>query len=480
VSVTDLLEANARRFGSRPFLVDASTGREHSFSDVRAIADDLDAALRGRTSPIGLAVDSPGAYAAAYLALLALGHTVVPLAPGAPATESAGILAAAGAAGWLAGDGDAYELRSTSSDPRIGPPGGGVVMFTSGTTGSPKGIRLSAGQLLANAESVVKAHGFCDLDVGLCPLPLWHINAQVVGVFAALCAGSTLVLDAGFHRSRFWTTARTHRVSWVNAAPAIVHVLGVADASDDDRPPATLRFVRSASAPLPASDRDRFESRFGVPIVESYGMTEAAGMITVNSLDRPTKQGSAGQPFGLRLRVVGTDGRLLPPDTLGSVQISGPTVVRDYLDGVRGERFTADGWLITGDLGELDADGDLFLAGRSDDVINRGGEMVHPREVEDVVLDHRLVDAIAVVGLPDGKLGERVVALVVRNDAEAGRSDELVAAELADLARQHLSAFKRPSEYRFVSELPRGSTGKIKHRAARAMIEDALAGQGVR
>jgi acyl-CoA synthetase (AMP-forming)/AMP-acid ligase II len=485
VSVGTLLEERARRWGRRPFLIDASTGRDRSFADVQDQALDLDAALRGRTSPIGLAIDSPGAYAAAYVALLSLGHTVVPLAPAAPDAETARTLDAAGAAGWLTGADDSVGLRWAASNGRVAAPGGGVVMFTSGTTGSPKGVRLGVDQLLHNARAVVAAHDFRESDIGLCPLPLWHINAQVVGVLAALCAGSTLVLDAGFHRSRFWRTAREYGVSWINAAPAIIHILGVADdgvaddgVADDgaaaDAPPPGLRFVRSASAPLAPVDRERFERRFAVPIVESYGMTEAAGMITVNTPaaeGHAVKAGSAGRASGVCLRIVDGGGARVASGTVGSVEITGPSVINSYLDGERGGRFSADGWLVTGDLGRLDEAGDLFLAGRSDDVINRGGELVHPREVEDVVLEHRQVDAIAVVGLPDAKLGERVVALVVRNDTDASRPDDAVADDLATLASRHLSAFKRPSEYRFVAELPRGSTGKIRRRAARSMIE---------
>jgi oxalate---CoA ligase len=466
------LAENARRHGRRPFLIDASNGQPTSFADVQDRAAEFDDALRGITGPVGLAMAEPGAYAAAYVALLSLGRTVVPLAPNAPAAESARLLEAAGATHSIASTGQLCEVRAASRQ-GAGLAGGGVVMFTSGTTGAPKGVDLRSDQLWANAGAVVAAHDFQTGDVGLCPLPLWHINAQVVGVLAALRAGSCMVLDAGFHRSRFWAAAREHQITWVNAAPAIIHILGVAD-DDDAAVPPTLRFVRSASAPLPVSDRERFESRFAVPIIESYGMTEAAGMITVNSLGRARKIGSAGAPAGVKLRVVDDDAQLVPPGTLGAVQISGPSVITGYLDGERADQFTADGWLVTGDLGHLDADGDLFLAGRSDDVINRGGEMVHPREVEDVVLDHRLVSSAAVVGIADAKLGERVVALIVRG-TDTTRSDDEVAAELEALAREHLSAFKRPSEYRFVAELPVGSTGKIRHGAARSMIEATLA-----
>ncbi len=482
MSVKAQLADLARCHGSRPYLVDATTGVVTTFGEVQDVARDLDVALCAALpagAPVGLAMAEPAAYAAAYVALLSLGRTVVPLAPTAPAAESARILAAVGASHWL-GQPDtrpgardtAFELYKTdAAEGGTDLDGGGVVMFTSGTTGRPKGVGLRTDQLWRNADAVVRAHDFEASDIGFCPLPLWHINAQVVGVLGALRAGSCLVVDAGFHRGRFWDIASRYDVTWLNIAPAIIHSLSVDEADIDSCSlPPRLRFARSASAPLPDADRERFEARFRVPIVESYGMTEAAGMITVNALNRPRKSGSAGRPADVRLRIVDEQARPVSPEKLGAVQISGESVITSYLDGAQADRFAPDGWLMTGDLGYLDTDGDLFLAGRSDDVINRGGEMVHPREVEDVVLGHPQVDAAAVVGLPDEMLGERVIALIVRNDKDSTRPDRDVADELAAIAAAQLSGFKRPGEYRFVAELPVGATGKIRHRAARAMV----------
>ncbi len=475
------LDAAAERAPDRIFLIDATgTGPpcRYTLGDVASLASTLRAQLAGEVAagePIALGIARPGDYAAVYVALLAAGQTIVPVAPTAPERELERIMTAAGAR-LLIDDlpvnrPDAVRLRHrAASDQRRGM-APGVVMFTSGTTAAPKGVSLDVDQLWHNAGAVVAAHEFGPDDVGLCPLPLWHINAQVIGVLAALRAGAALVLDQGFHRSTFWRLAHEHQVTWANAAPAVVHLLG----TDDDVThvaPASMRFVRSASAPLPIVARERFERRFGVPVIESYGMTEAAGMITVNSLDRPRKPGSAGRPAGVDVRVVGADAMPAPPGQAGSVQIKGASVITAYLADVDADRLD-DGWLVTGDLGYFDHDGDLFLLGRADDVINRGGEMVHPREVEEVLLTHPQVSAAAVVGVPDEKLGERVVALVIANgdasDATLTPSTQALKADLDAACRRELSAYKCPSEFRLVEELPIGATGKIRHRQARLL-----------
>jgi acyl-CoA synthetase (AMP-forming)/AMP-acid ligase II len=471
----------------RPFVIDvAPQGADgqrpaaviQTYADAVRAGAQLDALLRRHGvepgEPIGLRSAHPGRYATAFVGLLATGRTVVPLSPGAPDGELGRIARAAGVTTVVDDEPDAgphSPLRVAAIDAggvllsrRRLPPG--IVMFTSGTTGAPKGVVLDVGRLWHNACAVVAAHQFTADDVGLCPLPLWHINAEVVGLLAALRAGATLILDQGFHRSRFWTAAHEFGATWANAAPAIVHVLGIAD--DAASAPPSLRFVRSASAPLAAADRERFERRFGVPIIESYGMTEAAGMITVNSLHRARKPGSAGRPAGVDVRIVRDDGTVCGDREPGRVQIHGPSVIDGYLDGVDSYRFVGGGWLDTGDIGYFDADGDVFLLGRADDVINRGGEMVHPREVEEVLLRHPDVSAAAVVGTPDDKLGERVVALVVATPAAAAPHAAL-ADELRDACGRELSAYKRPAEFRFVDELPIGATGKIRHGQARAL-----------
>jgi acyl-CoA synthetase (AMP-forming)/AMP-acid ligase II len=238
-----------------------------------------------------------------------------------------------------------------------------------------------------------------------------HRRPEVVGLLATLRAGAYLAVDRKFSRRGFWELIAERGITWINAVPAIISIL----AMDPPAPrPAGVRFVRSASAPLPRAALGRFESQTGVPVIETYGMTEAASMITANPLDA-RKPGSAGRPAGSEVRIEAPGGIPAPatPGEIGRVRIRGGGVIRAYASGGRPGAIDADGWLDTGDLGYLDADGYLFLVGRSDDVINRGGEKIYPREIEEVLLAQPGVRTAAVIGAADEVLGERPVAYVV-------------------------------------------------------------------
>jgi acyl-CoA synthetase (AMP-forming)/AMP-acid ligase II len=237
-------------------------------------------------------------------------------------------------------------------------------------------------------------------------------------------------------------------------------------------PPAQLRFVRSASAPLPRAALERFERSIGVPVIETYGMTEAASMITANPIDGPRKPGSAGRPAGAQVRI-GLPGER-PATTastgatsIGRVQIRGAGVITAYASGGRPGVIDDEGWLDTGDLGYLDADGYLFLAGRSDDVINRGGEKIYPREIEEILLAQPGVRSAAVIGLTDEVLGERPVAYVV---PEYGAVDGEIEQALRAACTRQLPRHKQPSEFWLVDEMPLGPTGKISRRLLKASV----------
>ena len=326
-------------------------------------------------------------------------------------------------------------------------------------------------------------HRLTPADRGYCCLPLFHINAEVVGLLATLAAGACLVVDRKFSRRGFWELIRTRQITWINAVPAIITILAM------DPPVAAdgrVRFIRSASAPLAPSTLRRFEDSFGIPVVETYGMTEAASMITANPLDGPRKAGSAGRPAGTEVRVVSRDRGLpqpCPAGTIGRVQIRGPGVITEYAAGGPAGAIDPDGWLETGDLGHLDQDGYLFLAGRSDDVINRGGEKIYPREIEEFLLTQPGVRSAVVVAASDEVLGQRPVAYVVPADpaVPAGRAvpatapggPDLAASDLADALHAACATAlprpKRPTEFRLVPELPLGATGKVSRRRLREL-----------
>jgi acyl-CoA synthetase (AMP-forming)/AMP-acid ligase II len=331
------------------------------------------------------------------------------------------------------------------------------------------------------AGSVAAHHRLTPADRGYCCLPLFHINAEVVGLLGTLAAGACLVVDRKFSRRGFWELIEKRQITWINAVPAIITILAM------DPPvarPGRVRFIRSASAPLAPSALRRFEETFGIPVVETYGMTEAASMITANPLDGPRKAGSAGRPAGTEVRVVSRDGDLLqpcPPGEIGRVQIRGPGVIREYAAGGPVGAIDADGWLETGDLGHLDQDGYLFLAGRSDDVINRGGEKIYPREIEEFLLTQPGVRSAAVVAASDEVLGQRPVAYVIPATDPAGpdltgpdlAKPDMAGLDLADALRAACEAElprpKVPTEFCLVPELPLGATGKVSRRRLRDM-----------
>ena len=290
------------------------------------------------------------------------------------------------------------------------------MLSSSGTTGAPKVVRLGQDKLLHTAASVASHLELGPEDRGFNPLPLFHINAEVVGVLSALVAGSSLVLDDRFHRSGFWDLMGRRSITWINAVPAIVSRLSALE--PDETVPSSIRCIRSASAPLPVAVADRFEASTGIPVIETYGMTEAASQITAHPLSVPRRPGSVGLPVGVELRIVRQSDPVgspleAPEFHIGHVEIRGASVVEGYVGGTHQDRFSPDGWLRTGDLGHRDADGFLYLDARTDDVINRGGEKVLPREVEEAIGADAMIASVAVVGRDDPELGQVPVAYVV-------------------------------------------------------------------
>jgi acyl-CoA synthetase (AMP-forming)/AMP-acid ligase II len=497
------IEDAAARHGDDVYLADARGAARLTYAGllgiVTATERRLDEAGLPRGARVSVRLDDPVGYATALVALVAAGRVAVPLDPGAPDAEVARVAGVARPDGAVTGSatppgGDPATTNSflltTSVDgpfkakqekrarpfgvtgfdlPPLttGADGGGIFLCTSGTTGTPKGILLREQQLAHVAASVAGWHRLSRADRGYCSLPLFHVNAEVVGLLATLRAGAYLAVDRKFSRRGFWDLISAERITWVNAVPAIISLLS---ADPPASPPARLRFVRSASAPLPLAALERFERSVGVPVIETYGMTEAASMITANPVDGPRKPGSAGRPAGAEVRISLPGGRPAGPREIGRVLIRGAGVITAYASGGRPDAIDDKGWLDTGDLGYLDADGYLFLAGRSDDVINRGGEKIYPREIEEVLLAQPGVRSAAVVGLADEVLGERPVAYVVpEGGAVADEVEELLRAACALRLPRH----KRPSEFWLVDEMPLGPTGKISRR----LLKEAVAAQ---
>jgi acyl-CoA synthetase (AMP-forming)/AMP-acid ligase II len=490
----DLVERQARSHGDRVYVEPARDDGVLTFASLAAWKGALAASAPARGSTVAVSISDPLQCAAFLIGAVASGLWVAPLDPATPDAGPSGVgsLTARTGAHLVVADRPApadtpcrwVELAELVSDGAadaaqawtgVGTTAeGGIVLSSSGTTGRPKVMRLSQDKLLHAARSVVAHHRLTESDRGFNPLPLFHINAEVVGLLSTLVAGASLVLDDRFHRSGFWALVGERNVTWINAVPAIISRL--AELQPGETVPPGIRFVRSASAPLSVATADRFEAATGLPIIESYGMTEAASQIAAHPLSVPRRAGSVGVPVGLELRVIrpgedDPDGSEVAEDgwaEVGEVEIRGASVIDAYEGGVHTERFRAGGWLRTGDLGRLDEEGYLYLVARTDDVINRGGEKVFPREIEEVISADPAVVVVAVVGQDDGELGQVPVAYVVLDGVE-GEDDAQeaahVAARLHDELTHKLVRSRRPVAVHVVASMPAGATVKVRRHA---------------
>jgi len=336
-------------------------------------------------------------------------------------------------------------------------------MYTSGTTGLPKGVVLSQANVVAGARFVSEAHALRMHDRVLAVLPLYHINAQVVTVLAPLFHGGSLVMPSRFSVHDFWQQAISHGCTWLNVVPTIISYLL---ASDSD--PLSLgahvsriHFCRSASAPLPPDQQRAFEARFGIGVIETMGLTETAAPCFTNPLPPSERRiGSPGKPWGNEARIASPDtNEPLSDGQTGEIQIRGPNVMKGYYRAAdeTARSFTPDGWLRTGDLGYRDRDGYYFVTGRIKELIIKGGENIAPREIDEALLRHPAVLEAAAFAVHDVHYGQDIEAGVV---LQPGIScDEI---SLQNFCRQELGAFKTPRAIHFLGDLPKGPSGKVQ------------------
>ena len=335
-----------------------------------------------------------------------------------------------------------------------------LILPTSGTTAQAKLVPLTHAALCASARTTAASLALGPDDRCLGVMPLFHIHGLVGALLASLAAGGSVVCTAGLHAPSFSAWLEAHRPTWYTAVPTMHQaVLAHAGARPDGAREHTLRVIRSCSAPLPPRVLAGLEDAFGVPVVEAYGMTEAAHQVASNPVPpRARRPGSVGVATGTEVAVVDAAGAPLPAGASGEIVVRGPSVTAGYLeDDEANARAFAGGWLRTGDLGVLDADGYLSITGRLKEVINRGGEKIAPREVEDALSAHPEVAEAVVFPAPHAQLGEEVAAAVVRR---AG--SELGARELRAFAAERLAEFKVPRHVLFLPALPQGPTGKAQ------------------
>jgi long-chain acyl-CoA synthetase len=338
-----------------------------------------------------------------------------------------------------------------------------VLLYTSGTTGRPKGAELTHLQLLMNANTSGALFGFGPEDVSLAVVPFFHVyGLSLIGVTVRYA--STMTVLPRFEIATALEVMERDRVSIMFGVPTMYHALLSEDVTDRDL--SAFRLAVSGGAAIPGETLREVERRFGVLLLEGYGLSESCATATFNRSKEDRRFLSIGKPiWGVEVRVVDEAGSRLPrgADHVGELVIRGHNVMKGYLNDPEATALAVrDGWLHSGDLGYEDEDGYLFVVDRKKDLVIRGGYNVYPREIEEVLYSHPGVSAAAVIGKPDPRLGEEVVAVVVRRAGVKLGADELIA-----FCKERLAAYKYPREVRFVDEMPLGSSGKILKRALR-------------
>jgi len=479
------------RSDNHPALVVPESGLSLSYAALQRAVD----RAAGRLTALGarpgdrvamVAANGP-ALIIAFLAVVASGAAAAPLNPALGVSEltaeledlrisrllhdgsPGGAAAAADAAvaasvvgledGLLEIDGLAGDSLNAAGDPDAL----ALLLHTSGTTSKPKTVPIRQRNLVASTRAVADTYDLTGDDVTMCVMPLFHVHGLVATVLATLATGGTVVLPR-FRPSSFWDDVARHGATWYTAVPTIHSRLLAA--ALEQQPGHRLRFVRSCSAPLPAVLWQRYEAAIGVPLVEAYGMTEAAHQMASNPLP-PGKRlpGTVGQATGVEIAILDDNWLPVAPGANGEVSVRGPAVVDEYLGNPAATAASfSGGWFRTGDVGTLSDSGYLTLVGRIKELINRAGEKISPHEVEDVLLAHPAVAEAAAYPVPDEKYGEQVGVVVVL-------AAEATPRELAAFCADRLAAFKRPAKVTILPEIPKGPTGKIQRRTLAALVE---------
>jgi acyl-CoA synthetase (AMP-forming)/AMP-acid ligase II len=491
-TVPDLLKAGA---GASPAL--GAPGRPPlTYDGLRALAARIAASLAaigiGRGDRVAIVLPNGPEMAASFIAI-ATAATTAPLNPAYRRDEFDFYLADLGAKALVIGEGmesparDAAAARNIpivelvagtaeAGDFFLRPPAGfsgtpalagapgpddiALVLHTSGTTSRPKIVPLSQTNVTASAAHIAKTLALTPDDVCLNIMPLFHIHGLIAATLSSLSAGASVVCTPGFNAFRFFTWFGEVRPTWYTAVPTMHQtLLGLAGRHKETIAGSRLRFIRSSSASLPPQVMTAVEEAFGVPVIEAYGMTEAAHQMASNPLPpRPRFAGSVGIAAGPDVAIMNDHGFLLPAGELGEIVIRGRNVTAGYENNPDANaKAFVNGWFRTGDQGTIDADGYLRLTGRLKEIINRGGEKISPLEVDTVLMDHPAVAQVVTFAMPHAALGEDVAAAVVLREGHTVNEHAL-----RDFAATRLAQFKVPKKIVFVSEIPKGATGKLQ------------------
>jgi acyl-CoA synthetase (AMP-forming)/AMP-acid ligase II len=492
-TIDELAAAGAARAPERPAIVVPGHGAL-SYSELDRRVSAFAHTLRDRGAVPGdrlvLAGGNTAEFFVALLGASRAGLTAVPIDPGLTASELTNVLAHArphavvgnaASARVFAPLGVAVLDVATGvplRDVRVPAPATdapAVTLYTSGTTGTPRGAVHGHAGILSKVFAVASWFGLGDGDRTLCMLPTHFGHGLVCSCLTTLAHRGTLVLCRPFDLEllpRVFTLVDEHEVTTLSLVPTIVRLL-LRNAAVAPPRARRLRYVTCASAPLHAEEIDAFEARFGVPLLNCYGMTEAGAWSAMSPNDPARDRRSVGVAAGCRIRAVtiGGERTALPACEIGELEISGPSVMLGYQDDPAATaRVLRDGWLATGDLGSIDDAGRVFLAGRLKDVIIRAGANVYPADVERVLLRHPGVSEAYVLGIDHPVLGEQVAACIVRQVGTTASERDLVTA-----CRQALAPYKCPERIVFVDSVPKTSRGKVSRAALRALVAEHVA-----
>lgn len=490
-TIIELLGAGA----DNDIAITAVEGPPLTYGVLRALAAETVASLRrlgvGRNDRVAIVLPNGPMMAAAFVAVAA-GATTAPLNPGYRAEEfkfylddlnAKALLVEAGSdspaievaraqgvpvyelnvdAGGPAG---AFSLADGTGEP-VGTPDYAepedvaLVLHTSGTTSRPKIVPLSQTNICASARHIVATTGLTGDDHCVNIMPLFHIHGLIAAVLSSLAAGASICCTPGFNALRVFGWFAEAKPTWYTAVPTMHQtILARAGRNAETIEAMKLRFIRSSSSSLPPQVMAELEETFGCPVIESYGMTEAAHQMASNPLPPAArKPGSVGVAAGPEVAIMDTENNVLPQGETGEIVIRGPNVTKGYENNptANAEAFV-DGWFRTGDQGILDPEGYLSITGRLKEIINRGGEKISPREVDEILLDHPAIAQAVTFAYPHDKLGEEVgAAIVLKEGAEAQDT------EIREFAAERLADFKVPRKVIFVEEIPKGATGKLQ------------------
>lgn len=365
-------------------------------------------------------------------------------------------------------------MTASSSEitvPELTPDDVAVILYTSGTTGQPKGVMLTHRNLYSNAAAAVALAEESGEPPGttLGVLPLAHIYGFTMANTLFLRGGSMVILPR-FEVRAVCEAIEKYKVERFSAVPAMIYALTTApEASEYDL--STLEAVGSGSAPLPVSLFDAFKQRFGADIYEGYGLSEAAPTVSAHRRGEPIKAGSVGRAFpGVDLRIADEQGNPLPTGEIGELLVRGENITPGYFRNEEATKATLrNGWLHTGDIAKVDEDGYLYIVDRKKDLILRGGFNIYPRDLEELISRHPAVAEVAVVGVPSERMGEEVVAVVVRNEDSDISGEELLA-----FCQERLAKYKTPRSVLFMESLPRNGVGKILKKSLREQVAEQV------